>query len=138
MKILVTGGAGFIGSNVVDGYIAAGNEVLVVDNLFTGKLSNLNPKARFYETDVRSDELRRIVEEEKPDIINHHAAQISVPASVEDPLFDADINIKGLLNLLESAVKQGVRKVIFISSGGRRARRPPEGWARCRRRSSPC
>ena len=118
MKILVTGGAGFIGSNVVDGYIAAGNEVLVVDNLFTGKLSNLNPKARFYETDVRSDELRRIVEEEKPDIINHHAAQISVPASVEDPLFDADINIKGLLNLLESAVKQGVRKVIFISSGG--------------------
>ena len=118
MKILVTGGAGFIGSNVVDGYIAAGNEVLVVDNLFTGKLSNLNPKARFYETDVRSDELRRVVEEEKPDIINHHAAQISVPASVEDPLFDADINIKGLLNLLESAVKQGVRKVIFISSGG--------------------
>jgi UDP-glucose 4-epimerase len=118
MKILVTGGAGFIGSNVVDGYIAAGHQVLVVDNLFTGKLSNLNPKARFYQVDVRSDELRKIVEEEKPAVINHHAAQISVPASVEDPLLDADINIKGLLNVLESAVKQGVKKVIFISSGG--------------------
>lgn len=118
MKILVTGGAGFIGSNVVDGYIAAGHEVLVVDNLFTGKLSNVNPKAKFFETDVRSDELKRILAEEKPDIINHHAAQISVPASVEDPLLDADINIKGLLNLLESAVKQGVKKAIFISSGG--------------------
>ena len=118
MKILVTGGAGFIGSNVVDGYLAAGHEVLVVDNLFTGKLSNVNPKARFYETDVRSGELETILAEEKPDIINHHAAQISVPASVEDPLLDADINIKGLLNLLECAVKQGVKKAIFISSGG--------------------
>jgi UDP-glucose 4-epimerase len=118
MKILVTGGAGFIGSNVVDGYIAAGHQVLVVDNLFTGKLGNLNPKAGFYEVDIRSDELKKIVEEEKPDIVNHHAAQISVPASVEDPLLDADINIKGLLNVLESAVKQGVKKVIFISSGG--------------------
>jgi len=118
MKILVTGGAGFIGSNVVDGYIAAGHRVLVVDNLFTGKLGNLNPEARFYQADVRSDELRKIVEAEKPDVINHHAAQISVPASVEDPLFDADVNIKGLLNLLEAAVKQGVKKVIFISSGG--------------------
>lgn len=118
MKIMVTGGAGFIGSNVVDGYIAAGHQVLVVDNLFTGKVSNVNPKAKFYQVDVRSDEVKKIVEEEKPAIINHHAAQISVPASVEDPLLDADINLKGLLNLLESAVKQGVKKVIFISSGG--------------------
>jgi UDP-glucose 4-epimerase len=118
MKILVTGGAGFIGSNVVDGYLGAGHEVLVVDNLLTGKASNVNPKAVFYEVDVRSEEIGRILAVEKPDIVNHHAAQISVPASVEDPLFDADINIKGLLNLLEHSVKQGVKKVIFISSGG--------------------
>jgi UDP-glucose 4-epimerase len=118
MKILVTGGAGFIGSNVADGYIDAGHEVLVVDNLLTGKVSNVNPGAAFYQVDVRSDEIGRILAEEKPDIVNHHAAQISVPASVEDPIFDADINIKGLLNLLEHAVKNHVKKVIFISSGG--------------------
>jgi UDP-glucose 4-epimerase len=118
MKILVTGGAGFIGSNVVDGYVEAGHQVLVVDNLFTGKASNLNQKARFYQVDVRSYEMKKIIEEEKPEVINHHAAQISVPASVEDPLLDADINIKGLLNVLEASVKFGVKKVLFISSGG--------------------
>jgi UDP-glucose 4-epimerase len=118
MNILVTGGAGFIGSNVVDGYIRAGHQVSVVDNLFTGKPSNLNPSAKFHQVDVRSEEIGKIMEEDKPDVINHHAAQISVPASVEDPLLDADINIKGLLNLLEQAVKHRVKKVIFISSGG--------------------
>jgi len=118
MKILVTGGAGFIGSNVVDGYIEAGHKVVVVDNLLTGKVSNVNPKAVFYQVDVRSEEIGKILAEEKPDIVNHHAAQISVPASVENPLLDADINIKGLLNVLEYGVKQGVKKVIFISSGG--------------------
>jgi UDP-glucose 4-epimerase len=118
MNILVTGGAGFIGSNVADGYIRAGHRVSVVDNLFTGKLRNLNPSAKFYEVDVRSAEIGKIIEEEKPDVINHHAAQISVPASVADPVLDADINIKGFLNLLEQAVKHRVKKVIFISSGG--------------------
>jgi UDP-glucose 4-epimerase len=118
MRILVTGGAGFIGSNVVDGYVRAGHDVVVVDNLFTGKKSNLNPKATFYEMDVRSPEIREVFEREKPEILNHHAAQISVPASVSDPLFDADVNLKGFLNLLESAVKHKTRKVIFISSGG--------------------
>lgn len=118
MKILVTGGAGFIGSNVVDGYILDGHDVVVVDNLFTGKKSNLNPKATFYETDVRSPEIGEIFERERPEILNHHAAQISVPASVSDPLFDADVNIRGFLNLLENAVQQKTRKVIFISSGG--------------------
>jgi UDP-glucose 4-epimerase len=118
MKILVTGGAGFIGSNVVDGYIQAGHEVVVVDNFFSGKRENVNPKARFYEADIRSEELDHIMKTEKPQILNHHAAQISVPASVEDPILDADINIKGLLNLLEKAVKYGVEKCIFISSGG--------------------
>ncbi len=118
MKILVTGGAGFIGSNVVDGYIDAGHEVLILDNLYTGKRSNVNPQARFYELDIRSPEAAGIILQEQPDIINHHAAQMSVPASVSDPGFDADVNIGGFLNLLESAVKSGVKKVVFISSGG--------------------
>jgi UDP-glucose 4-epimerase len=118
MKILVTGGAGFIGSNVVDGYIQAGHDVVVVDNLFTGKRSNVNPRAKFYRTDIRSEQMESIISREKPEVINQHAAQISVPASVEDPILDADINIKGFLNLLEKAVKHGVKKVIFISSGG--------------------
>ena len=118
MKILVTGGAGFIGSNVADGYVEAGHEVLVVDNLSSGKRANVNPEARFYEMDIRSSEVERLIEKERPDILNHHAAQISVPDSVADPLLDADINIRGFLNLLESAVRYDVAKIIFISSGG--------------------
>jgi len=118
MKILVTGGAGFIGSNVVDGYIQAGHEVLVVDNLFTGKRSNVNPEARFYELDIRSTDVAELIGSERPDVVCHHAAQISVPESVSNPIQDAEINIIGLLNLLESAVKHNVKKVIFISSGG--------------------
>jgi UDP-glucose 4-epimerase len=118
MKILVTGGAGFIGSNVVDAYIRAGHDVVVVDNLFTGKKSNLNPKATFCAMDIRAPEIQEVFERERPEVLNHHAAQISVPASVADPLFDADVNLRGFLNLLESAVKHKTRKVIFISSGG--------------------
>jgi len=118
MKIMVTGGAGFIGSNVVDGYLGAGHQVVVVDNLFTGKRQNVNPEAKFYEMDIRSEEMEHVIESERPDVLNHHAAQISVPISVSDPLLDADINIKGLLNLLEKAVKHSVNKFIFISSGG--------------------
>ena len=118
MKIMVTGGAGFIGSNVVDGYVNAGHEVVVVDNLYTGKRENVNPRARFYQADIRSEEVRKIVETEKPEVLNHHAAQISVPASVADPITDADINIKGFLNLLEQATRSRVRKIILISSGG--------------------
>ena len=97
MKIMVTGGAGFIGSNVVDGYLQAGHQVAVVDNLFTGKRENVNPEAKFYEMDIRSEEMEGVIESERPDVLNHHAAQISVPISVADPLLDADINIKGLL-----------------------------------------
>lgn len=115
---MVTGGAGFIGSNVVDGYIQSGHQVVVVDNLYSGKKENLNPEAVFYETDIRSDEISRVMEKEKPDVLNHHAAQISVPASVEDPVRDADINIKGFLNLLEIASRNQVKKIILISSGG--------------------
>lgn len=118
MKILVTGGAGFIGSNVVDGYVREGHEVVVVDNLYTGRMENLNPQARFYLLDVRSAEMSKVFEIERPDIVNHHAAQMSVPASVEDPAFDADVNIMGLINLLQNSVRYKARKFIFISSGG--------------------
>jgi UDP-glucose 4-epimerase len=118
MKIMVTGGAGFIGSNVVDGYVKAGHDVLAVDNLSSGRESNVNSGARFFNLDIRSRETFELVEKEKPDIINHHAAQISVPESVADPMKDAEINIKGFLNLLQASVKAGVRKIIFISSGG--------------------
>jgi len=118
MKILVTGGAGFIGSNVVDGYIREGHDVVVVDNLYTGRWENLNPRARFYLMDVRAEELEKLFEKERPEVVNHHAAQMSVPASVEDPRFDADVNVMGLLNLLENSVRFGVRKFIFISTGG--------------------
>ena len=118
MKILLTGGAGFIGSNVVDGYIEKGHNVVVVDNLFSGKKENLNPAATFYEADIRSEEIAKIIKKERPEVINHHAAQISVPASVEDPCFDADVNVKGFLNILEAGRKNGIRKIVFISSGG--------------------
>ncbi|MBN2059747.1 MAG: NAD-dependent epimerase/dehydratase family protein [Deltaproteobacteria bacterium] len=118
MKIMVTGGAGFIGSHVVDFYIKEGHQVVVVDNLSTGKRENLNSEAIFYHVDIRSPEIGRIIKKEHVEVLNHHAAQISVPDSVTDPLNDADINIKGFLNLLENSVKNGVRKCIFISSGG--------------------
>ena len=118
MKILVTGGAGFIGSNVVDAYVDAGHDVVVMDNLFTGKWENVNPGARFFLMDIRSDEVIKVFEKEKFDIVNHHAAQMSVPASVEDPMFDADVNVRGFLNLLEASRQTDVGKVIFISSGG--------------------
>ena len=101
MKILVTGGAGFIGSNVVDGYIREGHEVVVVDNLYTGKKDNINPKVKFYPLDIRSREIEDLMEKERPTVLNHHAAQISVPVSVADPVLDAEINLTGLLNLLE-------------------------------------
>ncbi|MFD1675329.1 NAD-dependent epimerase/dehydratase family protein [Alicyclobacillus fodiniaquatilis] len=117
MKILVTGGAGFIGSNVVDAYIAAGHEVVVVDHAGC-KTENVHPKAKLYLVDIRSAELEHVFAIERPDIVNHHAAQKSVPRSVEDPKLDADINILGLLNLLENSVRHDVQKVIFVSSGG--------------------
>ena len=118
MKILVTGGAGFIGSNVVDGYLREGHEVVVLDNLSSGNKENVNKNAKFYEVDIRSPDIGDIFHKERPDILNHHAAQISVPDSVANPIYDADVNIKGFLNLLENAVKYRVKKVIFISSGG--------------------
>lgn len=118
MKILVTGGAGFIGSHVVDSYIQAGHEVVIVDNMSTGRGRNLNPQATFYQLDLRDPQLETILAQEKPDVVNHHAAQIDVRRSVADPLFDASVNILGSLNLLESARKHNVQRFIYISTGG--------------------
>lgn len=118
MKILVTGGAGFIGSHVTDQLIEAGHEVVVVDSLVTGRKRNLNPKAKFYQVDIRSAELEKVFEAERPEVVDHHAAQMDVRRSVADPIYDADVNILGGLNLLNLCVKYGVRKVIYISSGG--------------------
>ncbi|MCX7959695.1 MAG: NAD-dependent epimerase/dehydratase family protein, partial [Deltaproteobacteria bacterium] len=119
MKVLFTGGAGFIGSNVVDAYIEKGYDVLVYDNLTTGREKNVNKKAKFIKADVRDYEtVRKVINDFCPDIINHHAAQIDVRKSVENPQFDADVNIIGILNLLQAARDKKIRKFIFASSGG--------------------
>ena len=117
-KILVTGGAGFIGSHVVDLFVAQGYEVVIVDDLSTGRPSNLNPAAKFYQIDIRSPQIRQVFEAEKPDYVSHHAAQMDVRRSVAQPLFDADINILGSINLLETAKDFQVKRFIYISTGG--------------------
>jgi UDP-glucose 4-epimerase len=118
MKIVVTGGAGFIGSHVVDAYVAAGHDVLVVDDLSTGKRENLNPRARFHQLDIQDPATAELVRRERPDVLNLHAAQMDVRRSVADPLFDARVNILGTVNVLDAARQAGVRKVLFVSSGG--------------------
>src|SRR5204863_7238235 len=118
MKALVTGGAGFIGSHVVDAYVAAGHDVVVVDDLSTGKRENLNPKARFHQLDVVDAKTVELIRDERPAALCHHAAQMDVRRSVADPLFDARVNVLGLLNLLEGARLGGVQRVVFASSGG--------------------
>lgn len=118
MKILVTGGAGFIGSHVVDLYIDAGHDVVVVDNLSSGRRDFVHPQVRFYELDIREEALRGVFEREHPDVVNHHAAQAAVPASVANPALDADINVMGTLKLLRLCQDFGVRKFIFASTGG--------------------
>ena len=118
MKILVTGGAGFIGSHVVDRLVQEGHEVVVLDNLVTGKRKNINKAVEFYKMDIESSGLERVFRKERPSVVYHLAAQMDVRRSVEDPVFDARVNILGMLNVLEQAVKHGTRKVIFSSSGG--------------------
>ncbi len=119
MKIVVTGGAGFIGSHIVDGYLEAGHQVFVMDNLTTGKLININPKAYFFKVDIRDrKKVREIFSQIKPDLLNHQAAQLDVRKSVSDPVYDAEVNILGLLNLMEAGRINGLQKIIFASSGG--------------------
>jgi UDP-glucose 4-epimerase len=119
VNILVTGGAGFIASHIVDSYVQLGHDVTVLDNLSTGRKKNLNPRAKFVQQDLRDAEaMRTLFARQKFDVVNHHAAQIDVRRSVSDPVYDASVNILGVLTLLEECVKNGVKKVIFASSGG--------------------
>lgn len=117
MRILVTGGAGFIGSHIVDTYVSEGHEVFVIDNLSTGNKENLNPAARFYQADIR-DDISALIRDINPEVINHHAAQMDIRTSVKDPTFDAATNIIGTLNVIEAGIKAGIKKFIFASSGG--------------------
>jgi UDP-glucose 4-epimerase len=119
LKILVTGGAGFIGSHVVDAYVTAGHEVAVLDNLSTGREDNVNPAAALHRADVRDlAQVQAVVAAFKPEVVNHHAAQSEVPKSVADPGYDAQVNVVGGLNVLKAAADNSVRKVIFSSTGG--------------------
>ena len=118
MKVLVTGGAGFIGSHVVDAYLEHGHDVLVVDDLSTGKRENVHPKARLYPLDIRDPKLQEVFAREKPDVVNHHAAKANLREAMLQPMLYADVNILGSLNLLELSRKYGIRKFIFISTGG--------------------
>ncbi len=119
MKVLVTGGAGFIGSHIVDKIILMGHDCIVVDNLITGKEHNVNPKAIFYKMDISNvEELEEVFSKERPNIVNHHAAQINVRKSVKEPVYDAEVNILGSLNLIELSRKYRVEKFIYASTGG--------------------
>ena len=118
MKILVTGGAGFIGSHVVDAYLEQGHDVLVVDDLSTGKRENVNPKARLFALDIRDKTLAEVIATEQPDVINHQAAKANLRESMDKPGLYADVNILGSLHLLELSRKHNVKKFIFASTGG--------------------
>jgi len=119
MKVLVTGGAGFIGSHLTDSLIALGHDVVVVDNLSTGKREYVNPKAKFHQVDISdTTELSEIFLREKPDVVNHHAAQVNVRLSLAEPEVDGRINIMGSLNVIKGAIECGAKKMIFASTGG--------------------
>ena len=118
MKILITGGAGFIASNIADEYINLGHNVFILDNLSTGFEENVNPKATFINADICDKSINELFETQQFDVVNHHAAQMDVRKSVADPTFDANTNIIGTINLLQNSVKNGVKKFIFSSTGG--------------------
>lgn len=118
MKILVTGGAGFIASNVSDALINEGHNVVIIDDLSGGKMENVNPKAKFYKMDIQDAQVENIFRDEKIEVMVHHAAQMDVRKSVADPKFDASVNVLGFLNLMEFGRKYGLKKVIFASTGG--------------------
>jgi UDP-glucose 4-epimerase len=120
VRIVITGGAGFIGSHVADAYCAAGHDVLVIDSLWEhggGRRANIPENVSLVHMDIRDDAIGRVFADFAPEIVSHHAAQHSVAISTRDPVYDAQINVIGLLNVLEFAQKSGVRKVIFASSG---------------------
>lgn len=116
MSILVTGGAGFIGSHITDELINNNYEVIIVDNLYTGKKENINTDARFYELDIRSPDIEKIFQENKIEYVIHHAAQASVGSSMKDPVYDMSVNIQGSLNLLSLSARHGVKRFIAAST----------------------
>lgn len=118
MRIVVTGGAGFIASHIVDAYVELGHEVHLFDDFSTGQRGNLNVRAELHEVDIADSEAARLLESIKPDVLSHHAAQMDVRHSVADPGFDARVNIIGFINMLEACKNSGVKSVIFASSGG--------------------
>jgi UDP-glucose 4-epimerase len=118
MRVLVTGGAGFIGSHVADTLLAHGHQVTVVDDLSTGRKQNLNSQARFYRLDIRSPELEDVFVAERPEVVSHHAAKANVRESLQKPLLYADVNVLGSLNLLEFSRKHGVKKFVYVSTAG--------------------
>jgi UDP-glucose 4-epimerase len=118
MRVLVTGGAGFIGSHVAEAYLQAGHEVRIIDSLVHGRVENVPRGAAFEQLDIRHPDAARIIREWRPDVINHHAAQMDVRVSVSDPRFDASVNVDGLLNLLEAARETEVGRFLYVSSGG--------------------
>ena len=118
MNILVTGGAGFIGSHIVDAYIENQHNVVVIDDMSKGRKEFINPKATFHQISISDPRLANIIQKERIEVINHHAAQISVSDSVKNPIKDAESNIIGTLQLLQNAVKYGVDRFIFASTGG--------------------
>ncbi len=118
MNVLVTGGAGFIGSSIADAYRDLGHNVIILDNLSTGVLSNVPKGSAFYQMDIRDEGVDDILREHSVEVINHHAAQIDVRRSVEDPRYDLSVNVLGSLNLIEAGVRHGIRRFIFASSGG--------------------
>lgn len=118
MKILITGGAGFIASNIADRFLELGHEVVIVDNMVTGQRENIPAAAKFYEMDICDPGIKNVFESEKPDLVCHHAAQMDVRKSVADPAYDANVNILGTINLLQNCVKFGVKKFNFASTGG--------------------
>lgn len=118
MRILITGGAGFIGSNIADALVVEGHTVHVMDDLSTGFKRNVSPEITFHRLDIRSPEAASLIERGGYDIVCHHAAQMDVRRSVREPQFDADVNIKGTLNILEAAVKGRVKRVVYASTGG--------------------
>jgi UDP-glucose 4-epimerase len=134
MKILVTGGAGFIASHVADACLAAGHDVAILDDLSRGSMGNVNPRARFYRGDIRDREfVDHVFQEEMPEAVDHHAAQMDVRRGVQEPVFDASVNILGSIQLLEAAVAHKVRRFVYISTAGAAYGEPkqfpvPEGY----------
>lgn len=118
MNILITGGAGFIGSNIADACLAAGHSVVIVDNLSTGSLDNVPDGAVFYRADIRDEVLAAILDKHAIDVIDHHAAQIDVRRSVADPRYDLSVNVLGSLNVIEAGIRHGISRLIFASTGG--------------------